>query len=66
MTPDVQAKRDRTYALKRQSVKKLHAEAGDLERRAAMLAQTIAVTQAEQISVMIEAALLRKKAREES
>lgn len=59
-----QAKRNGVYALKREAVTKMHASAADHERRAAELGRMIAVMQAEQISAMLEAALLRAKARE--
>ena len=61
--PDVQAKRDAAYSLNRREVAKMHARAADHERRAASLGHTIATMQAEQISAMVAAALLRERAR---
>ena len=44
---------------------KMHAAAADHERRAASLGQMISAMQAEQISAMLEAAILRREARRE-
>ena len=60
---DIQEKRNGTYSLKRQAAAKMHAVAADHERRAASLGHMIATMQAEQISAMLAAALLRERAR---
>ena len=62
--PDVQAKRDKTYALRRTAVMKMHAEAAQLESQAAEILRTMTSMQASALSMMIRAALLREKARD--
>ena len=62
--PDIKRKRATAMDMKLREAKAMHAEAADLERRAASVAHTIAVMQAEQITLMIEAAMLRQRARD--
>lgn len=61
--PDVQEKRDRASSQRRQAAARMHGEAADHEKRAAEISRMIAILQAEQISAMLAAALLRAKAR---
>lgn len=64
MRPDIKRKRATKLAISLREAKAMHAEAAELERRAASVGHTIAVLQAEQFTLMIEAAMLRRKARE--
>lgn len=61
--PDIKWKRATKLALSLREAKAMHAEAANLERRAAMLGHTIAVMTAEQMQLCVAAAMLREKAR---
>jgi len=61
--PDIQQKRDTALRLRTRDAKKMHEKAADLERMAATLAHSIAVEQAQMLSYMLEAAILRREAR---
>ncbi len=61
--PDIRAKREKVYHGRKTEIEAMHAKARDLEQQAASIAHTIASMDCERISMMIEAAMLRKAAR---
>lgn len=60
---ETKAARARSQREKAVAARKMHAEAASHEQRAATLAHMIATMQAEMVSAMIDAALLRREAR---
>ena len=58
------AEKYRPHVKKAMSAAKMRAEAAELEARAFRLGQTIATTQAEQMSLFARAAVLRARAEE--